>query len=138
LNSKENEDITSGSQVCSVGGGLRWLDLDAAHAVTVNDGDTDVALFTPGGSPRVLNLVVRGAIGVSAEADSEDAVVKIGATVGGDDAASVPLEDLLVGLDGDRDGALGDGGLESLGARRGHVHVAGHADLALGLVGVAR
>ncbi len=97
----------------SVSGGLRGSHLDSAHAVTIDDGDADVTLLAPVGAPRVLNLVVGCSIGVDTIADSQDTMVKLGATVSGDNTTSVSLEDLLVGLNGDRDGAFSDGCLKS-------------------------
>mmetsp|Transcript_26780 Transcript_26780/g.31451 ORF Transcript_26780/g.31451 Transcript_26780/m.31451 type:complete len:265 (-) Transcript_26780:212-1006(-) len=119
---------------CSVGGGLRGLHLDTTHASTVDDSKADVSILTPGGTPGVLDLVVGGTVGVRAVAHSEDAVVELGTAIGSDDAAAVPLEDLLVGLDGDRDGALRDGGLQSLRVLGGHIDVASDGNFGLGAV----
>ena len=99
--------------VISISARLRGSHLDSAHAVTIDDGDADVTLLAPVGTPRVLNLVVGCSIGVDAIADGQNTMVKLGATVSSDNTSSVSLENLLVGLDGDRHWAFSDGCLES-------------------------
>jgi len=106
----------------SVGGGVGRLLGDTAN---VGLSDLDIAGFTPGGAPRVSDeevvFTVLGTI-----ADGKDTVVKSGSAGGaGDDTTSVALEGHLVGLDGDRDGLDGNGGLEgSTGSVRGDIVVA--------------
>lgn len=124
--------------MCSVGGGLGWLDLDATHAVSLGDGDTDVTRFTPVGSPRVLDLVVRSAVGVNTVAHCKDSVVEIGTAVSCNDTTCVSLENFLVGLDSNRDGSLSDGGLEGVRVLRSHINEALGGNLALaGVVAAA-
>lgn len=75
--------------------------------------DLDVAVITPGGAPRVLQDVVVGTI-LSAVANGEHHVVKACATVSiVKNTASVRLERHLVSLNGNNDGTLRDGSLES-------------------------
>jgi len=105
----------------SVGGGGKRLHLDTADTLTIDDGELDVALVTPGGVPGVLDEPVVLTV-LSAVADGEDGVIEAGATLGGaHDAGLVGLEDQLVGLNGDgkrllvetgahlADGVRGDG-----------------------------
>jgi len=122
----------------SVGGGLSRLHLDAADTGAVGDLEADVAILTVGGAPRVLYLVVLNAV-LNAVADSENTVVEVGAAAigGADDTALVALEDALVGLDGNGDGALGDLGLEGLRALGGHIDEGLNFNLAESLVGLA-
>ena len=82
---------------------------DTANAIST---DLDVALVTPGWAPRVLDeeVVLSGFVAI---ADSEDTVVKLGSAAGtSDNTTGVTLEGHLVGLNGNGDGLLGNGGLE--------------------------
>jgi len=112
-----------------LGGGY----LDTAGTLTVDDLKFDVTLVTPGGAPRVLNLVEGGSV-LNTVTDGEDTVIKLGAAASGslEDTALVALEGTLVSLDGDGDGSLGDGSLEGLGAVGGHILEAGDCNLTLG------
>ena len=93
----------------SVGGGVGRLLGDTAD---VGGSDLDVAGLTPGGAPGVLDEEVLLTV-LSAIADSEDTVVKLGSAGGtSDNTTGVALEGHSVGLDGDRDGLFGNGGLE--------------------------
>ena len=93
----------------SVGGGVGRLLGDTAD---VSGTDLDVAVLTPGGAPGVLDEEVLLTV-LSAIADSEDTVVELGSAGGtSDNTTGVALEGHSVGLDGDRDGLLGNGGLE--------------------------
>ena len=75
MNSKE-----IGFGYSSVGGRVGRGLLNAADTSTILDSESDVALLTPVGVPRVLNEPVFEASGcISAIADSEDSVVKVGA-----------------------------------------------------------
>ena len=91
--------------------------------------DLNVAINTPGWAPRVLDeevvLTIFGTI-----ANSKNTVVKSGSAGGSsDDTTGVALEGNLVGLDGDRDGLLGNGGLKgSTGFVRGDILEAGDRD----------
>ena len=116
--------------LCSVGSdGLR-LHLDTADTIAIDDSELDVALVTPGGVPGVLNEpVVQAGGGVSAPADGEDGVVKIGAALGAvEDTTAVGLEDVLVGLDGDGKGLGGEGGLHLADVRGSDEAVFAHVD----------
>ena len=83
---------------------------DTAH---VGLTDLNITGLTPGGAPRVLDEEVVFTI-LSTIADGEDTVVELG-TAGGasDDTTGVALEGHSVSLDGDGDGLLGNGGLQS-------------------------
>jgi len=99
----------------SVGIRVESVLLDTADTIAVGDTDSDVTLITPPGVPRVLDEVVGGTV-EGTVADSEDGVVE-GGTAGGssDDTRFVILEDGSVGLNGDRNGLLVEGRLESRG-----------------------
>ena len=86
--------------------------------VVTGDGELDVALITPDGSPGVLDEpVFQAGFGVSAVADAEDGVVERGATgIAGEDTGSVGLENSSVGLDGDGKGLLVKSSLHLAGA----------------------
>jgi len=86
---------------------------DVSGVLKYNDNGLGAgAQFTPLPGAIPLRLTVEGAV-----ADSEDGVVKVG-TAGstGDDTRLVVLEDRSVGLNGDGNGLLVEGGLE-LGGR---------------------
>jgi len=120
-------------------GGEDGLHLDTADTGAVNDGDVDVARNTPGAAPGVADDVVGLAGGISTVADGNDTVVKVGAAgLGVEDTTRVELEDEGVGLDGNGDWAVSDGGLEGLGAVGGNSVAAsgGHDDLALAVSAV--
>ena len=112
--------------ITSVGGGVRGLLGDTAN---VGLSDLDVARFTPRWAPGVLDEEVVLTI-LSTVADGENTVVKLGTAGGaGDDTTSVALEGHSVGLNGNRDGLLGNGGLEgSTGFVRGDIVEAGNGD----------
>ena len=96
----------------SVGGRVDGSHLDATDTFAFNSSDLDVALITPGCVPGVLNApVIKTASFVGAVSNEEDAVVETGAACGGVQyTAGVCLEDTFVGLDGDRNWLLSDGG----------------------------
>ena len=117
--------VRSGS---SVGHGTKRIQLDAADTGTVDDGELDVALVTPGGVPGVLDEPVVLTV-LSAVADGEDGVVEAGAATGGvEDTRLVGLEDELVSLDRDGKGLLGESGLHLAGAGGGHSQVVRDSD----------
>ena len=86
--------------------------LDTADTLSVNGGDLDVALISPGGTPGVSNEVVLLA-GLGSVTNSGDGVVELGsAELGVHNTGLVLLEDRSVGLNGDGNWLLGNGGLE--------------------------
>ena len=102
--------------------------------------EQDVPVHAPGRTPAVLDLPVRlglllprrcgrvsahGRLAHRAKADGKHAVVQRGAARRRKDAALVELKALLVGLDGDAHGLLGQRGHESLLVGR-HVSVLLH------------
>ena len=114
--------------LCSVGGDELWLHLDTADTLTIDDSELDVALVAPGGVPRVLHEPVFLSV-LGAPADSEHAVVKSGAALGAvEDAALVGSEDLVVCIDGDGEGLLGERSLHLGDAVGSDVAVAAHID----------
>ena len=119
----------------SVGLGLGGGHLDTACTLTVDNLELDVTIFTPGGAPRVLDLVIRSAV-LNAVTNGKDTVIELGAAASSvlEDTAGVALEGTLVSLDGDRDGSLGDGSLEGLGAVGGHILEARDRNFTLGRV----
>jgi len=79
---------------------LAGLHLDTADTFSIDHGDLDVTLVTPGFAPGVLHEPVVLAV-VSSITNAENTVVKLGSALGGvKDATLVELEDSLVGLDG--------------------------------------
>ena len=124
----------------SVGNGwVEGLLLDTADTSTVDGGDLDVTLITPGGAPRVSDdIVVLASLGISAITNGSDGVVEVGTALGGvEDTGLVHLEDELVGLNGDGSWLLGNGGLELVDGVGLDVGVARDLDLLEGLVGLA-
>jgi len=73
----------------------------------------DVSVDTPGWTPGVLDEDVVSSV-IGTVTNSEDTVIELGTASGGDDTTGVSLENGLVGLDGNGDWVLGDGG-EHLG-----------------------
>ena len=123
----------------SVGGWVGWgSGLDTADTSTIFDSDLDVSCVSPGCAPRVLDEVVLGTV-LDTVSDGEDTVVKVGSALGsGDDTGVVHLEDELVGLDGDGDWLLVEGGLELLWGVDGDISVGGNLEGgALSLGGIA-
>ena len=98
--------------VCSVGG---WVDgdlLDTADTLSSDGSDLDVSLVSPGSSPGVSNKVVLLAV-LGSITNSGDGVVELGsAEAGVQNTGLVLLEDGSVGLNGDGNWLLGNGGLE--------------------------
>ena len=118
---------------CSVGGWVGWGSrLDTADTGTVLDSDLDVSVVTPGWTPGVLDKVVGSSV-LDSISDGEDTVVEGGsAGSASKDTGGVHLEGGLVGLDGDGDWLLGEGGLELVWGVLGDVSVGADSDLALG------
>lgn len=124
-------------------GGVDGLGSNTAHVLVADN--AEIAAFTPGTAPRVLDDPVRGAV-LRASADSQNTVVKLGAARGIiDDTRGVELEDLLVSLNSDGDGVLLDGSEESILIVLGDIVEAsdrddglagGLADAGLGSVGI--
>ena len=106
--------------------------LDTADTNSVNGGNLDVSLVSPGGTPRVSDdVVVLGSI-VSVS-DGGDGVIKLGsARLGVEDSGLVELEDGSVGLDGDGNWLSSDGGLELRDGSGSNVGVLGNTNLTLG------
>jgi hypothetical protein len=114
--------------VRSVGVGGERLHLDTADTGTVDDGELDVALVTPGGVPGVLHEPVV-LTGLGAVADGEDGMIEGGTAIGGvEDTGLVGLEDHLVSLDGDGEWLGGQSGLHLGGGVRGDCEVVGDGD----------
>jgi len=88
-------------------------------------GQEDVTSVTPGGSPRVLDLVEINTVEGSVT-DGEDTVVKSSTAGTGEDTRLVKLEILLVGLDGDGHRVQGKSG------HHGGVGVLGDVSVRLG------
>jgi len=108
--------------------------LDSADTGTIGNTDLDVSIDTPVGTPGVLDeevfLSVFGTI-----SDCEDSVVEGGsAGGGGEDTTGILLEDSLVGLDGDGNWALVEGGLELVWVLGLDGLVSGGTDGSLGFV----
>ena len=111
----------------SVGGRVDGGHLDAADTLSLNSSDLDVTLVTPDGVPRVLDepVVKTGSL-IGAVTDDKDAVIKVGAAGSGvEDTAGVGLEDTFVGLDGDGDWLLSDGGHQLRDAVRCDISLSG-------------
>jgi hypothetical protein len=96
----------------SVGGWVDWGLLDTADTKSLNSGDLDVTGLSPDGSPGVSNEVVLLAR-LDSVTNGGDGVVEGGsASLGVQDTGFVLLEDGSVGLNGDGDWSLGNGGLQ--------------------------
>jgi len=91
-----------------VGGGHEHAALSGSVVVLGATAQKDVALVSPGGTPRVLDLVVV-VTALSSVADGEDTVVEVSSAGASEDTRGVELEVLLVSLDGNRHGLLGEG-----------------------------
>jgi hypothetical protein len=86
--------------------------LDTADTKSLNSGDLDVTGLSPDGSPGVSNEVVLLAR-LDSVTNGGDGVVEGGsASLGVQDTGFVLLEDGSVGLNGDGDWSLGNGGLQ--------------------------
>ena len=108
-----------------VGGRLQHAALSRSVVVLRATAQEDVSLVAPRRAPRVLDLVVIiSALGSIAY--SKDAVVELGSACAGEDSGGVQLEVLLVGLDGDRHGLLGQC------IHHGTIRVLLHVGVALG------
>jgi len=100
--------------------------LDTADTGTVTGGaDLDVSIETPGGVPGVLDEVVVLTV-LGTVSNSEDGVIEGGtASGGGHNTGGVELVDELVGLNGDSNGTLVEGGMELGGGLSGDIRVVG-------------
>ena len=105
--------------------------MDTADTLSIDGGDLDVSLVSPGSTPGVSDeVVVLARLG--SISDSGDGVIEVGSAGSGvEDTTGISLEDKLVGLDGHGDWGEGNGGLE-LGNRvgwdvvvRSNVHLSG-------------
>jgi hypothetical protein len=109
----------------SVGGGTDSSQLDTTNTGAGFDSDLDVTVESPGGTPRVLDKVVVGAV-LSSVADGEDTMVEVGSTGrSGEDTRAVHLEGSLVGFDSDGGRGNGDGSLKGGGVTLSNVIVVG-------------
>jgi len=117
--------LVSCDGVSSVGGGTDGSHLDTANTRAGFDSDLDVTVESPGGTPRVLDKVVVGAV-LSSVADGEDTMVKVGSTGrSGEDTRVVHLEGSSVSFDSDGGRAHGDGSLKGGGVVLRNVRVFG-------------
>ena len=111
----ENCDFISVKSTAAItGNGLResWVGgplSDSARAKILVDvpKDADVAVLSPGFRPAVLDLPEILSV-IGSESDGEDTVVELSAGNIGKDTSCVMLP-VLVGIDGDGNGLLGDG-----------------------------
>jgi len=106
--------------------------LDTADTFTLDGGDLDVTLVTPGSTPGVSdNIVVFSTL--SSISNGGDGVVK-GGSAGGrvKDTAVVHLEDRFVGLNGDGYDLLIEGSLELRDALGWNLVVSSDSDLTAG------
>jgi hypothetical protein len=86
--------------------------LDTADTESFDSGDLDVSFLSPNGSPGVSNEVVLLAR-LNSVTNGGDGVVEGGsASLGVQDTGFVLLEDGSVGLNGNGDWSLGNGGLQ--------------------------
>ena len=109
-----------------LGLGVRGRVGEAAHVGARQH--VHVAVEAPGRAPAVLDRPVLGA-GLRGVADDQHAVVELGAAGRVvEDARLVQLPLRARGVDGDRDGLLGDGVLERVLVALGHVGELGHGD----------
>lgn len=86
--------------------------MDTADTKTIDGGDLDVSLVSPGSTPGVSNEVVLLSV-LGSVTNSGDGVVELGsAELGVHNTGLVLLEDGSVGLNGHGHWLLGNGGLE--------------------------
>jgi len=90
--------------------------------VSIRALDEDVAILTPGRTPGVLYLPEISSV-FSTVTNNKDTVVKVLAALASEDTRLVQLEGRLVGLDGDGDRLLRNGGHQSGDAVRGDIGV---------------
>jgi hypothetical protein len=104
------------------------LNTTYAWGIVLNS-DSDITVFTPVGSPGVLDEVVFDAV-FDSIADGENSVVKRDATSWiGNYASEIMLEGVLSSIDSYRDGLLGDGSLQLSSRVSLHRGVLEHRDL---------
>jgi len=89
--------------------------LDTADTKTINNTNSDVTLITPPGVPGVLDEVVFNTV-QNTVSDGENSVVELFTASSGENTRGVGLESVLVSLNGDSNGLLGNSGLELSGA----------------------
>ena len=77
--------------------------LSIAIIELIASSEKDVAVIAPRVGPRIFDLVV-GKVIERAKADSKNAMIEIGATIGSKNPRLVELKVGLVSLNGDRDG----------------------------------
>ena len=105
---------------CSVGGSEGWGHLDTANTISRLDSNSDVALISPGSSPRVLDDPVVLSV-FRTVSDSEDGVIESSAAVGVvEDTVTVHLEAELVSFDENGEWLLGKTGLHLVDIACGH------------------
>merc|ERR1719263_1475693 len=75
--------------------GVNWLVQDTAHVASL--AEADVTILTPGRAPGILHKPVASTAVITSD---ENTMVKVGATVLGQDTSCVMLEGALVSLDG--------------------------------------
>jgi len=109
--------------------------LDTADTGSVDGGDLDVSLVTPGSTPGVSdNVVVLSTLG--SVSNGGDGMVEGGSAGSGvQDTAVVHLEDRLVGLDGDGHNLLVKGSLKLSDAVGWYLRVSSDGDLTKGSLG---
>jgi hypothetical protein len=116
----------------SVGGSEVGVGLDTAGtSVVAGDSESDVAVFSEGGVPGVLDEpVLEAGSGVGAVASNEDGVVELSAaSVAGQNTRFVVLEDGLVGLNGDGEGLSVNGRLHLGDVVGGDISVGEHSNI---------
>lgn len=100
-------------------GGVRGLVGETAFVLVA--AHADVTLFAPSGAPGVLDFPVVS--GISAVADSENTVIKVGSAGSAEDTGFVELEARLIGFNSNTDGLTINGGAQSVFGM-GHILVA--------------
>jgi len=105
----DHEDFETSSVSGCVDGNL----LNATDTCTIDDSESDVALFAPIGVPRVLDEPVFKTGGtVSSITNGEDSMIEVGTTGSGvEDTRAITLPSVSIGLNKDGKRRLSKGGL---------------------------
>ena len=113
-------------------GGVKRFLLDTANTRSIYDSDAHVALFAPGGAPRVLHDPVL-LVTVGTPSNNESGVVKLSSALRlVKDSRRVHLEISVIGLNRDRKGTLLECSLHLRSAFTLNVLVASVLDFGLG------
>jgi len=105
--------------------------MDTTDSSSVFNSNSNESFFSPGSSPGVLDDIVFLTI-LRSVSNCEDTMIELSSTGrAGDDTTGVMVEDILVGLDGNRDWLLFKSSLKSGGRISSNISVALDLELTL-------